>query len=356
MHDVVDNIPFQSNSPSDLPTSGTNKRSIIIAIVFCIALLFIIVLVILLNTKNSQKIIPDLPPRPLINNAPTGTHATESRSIPLATRPPQKITQDPDTPIMKVGNENIYTRQYEYISRTYPGDISSTSVKKIIMDKLVEDSLVLQGAQKDGIAEVKSELLNSKSSDLYERNSTVKTITTLIRNRADKVSGVIAAIWFLNERVGPLGYEKGKELAYKKITELHDLVKSGQLTMEGAVDRIKKDPEIVFLDNAYKANAYIKFDVPKNQSITISKEFDQIIWNMNQGEITDVSTIKDYQPDPSKPIPPLDKQTPETITKTYVDALYVFGQLRSKSVTGKVISYEDWLQKQRITFKIELFK
>ena len=241
-----------------------------------------------------------------------------SRVIEESRNPQHKV-------IIKVGQEKIYQKDLETELAYYP--TKDEAAKKLLLNKLVADSKLLQDAKKEKAITIDQSIYNSPDKDYLKR---MKVIQQLKKENAKKNAGLkgsIISVWFLNDRVGPLGYEKAKLLALNKITYLHDQVKTGKMTMAEAGDNIKNDSSLAQLDpTSYKTNAITYFNVASGEKITWESEFNQILWNLKPGEISAIYTAKSADLDHQNEILP---------------AYYIFGQAERKATNlTKETEYE----------------
>lgn len=254
------------------------------------------------------------------------------------------ISQTPKTTqisgsIAKVGDEYIYSADFDTENNLYPPAPGSDS-KKVILDRLTEDSIILQGAQEDGLAKLDLTVYNSKDKDYKKRVELVAKVKNDIKNQSDTYKGTIVAIWFLNDRVGPLGYEKSKQIALEKITKLHGDVKSGKITIQQAGENIKRDSSLAQLDKAYKSNAIFNFYSTKDDPPTYDDNFNQALFNLPAKGISEVFTGKSADLDNNNQL---------------TDAYFIFGQLKEKAGSGKYISFDDWLNKKKGIYSVEIY-
>lgn len=252
--------------------------------------------------------------------------------------------------IAKVGEENIYQQDLNVgiaaISTPSGAKTSTASalatkatIKKIVLDKLTTDSIILQAAAKDKLITLNSSVYNSSDKDYLARAQLVEQAKKLVTGKATNISGGIVSIWFSNVRPGAVGYEKGKTIALQKITTLYQAVKDNKMTVQQAADTIKNDASLKNVDPSYKSNALLNFSVTKDLPITFFPDFDKLLWNLPKGGITEIYTGKDknYQ------------------TGQIVDSVFMFGQVSNKVSNEQYINFDDWYNKAKKQYEITFY-
>lgn len=260
--------------------------------------------------------------------------------LPGITQPtkPSPTAQIPGS-IAKVGEEYLYQTDFNAEMNLYPST-GGTDSKQFILERLITDSIILQGAQSDGIIKLDSPVFNSKNKDYKKRVELTAKVKNDIKNQSDTYKGTIVTIWFLNDHVGPLGYEKAKQIALEKITKLHNDVKSGKITIEQAGEAIKRDSSLAQLDKAYKSNALFSFYSTKDDPPTYDDDFNQALFNLPAKSTSEVFTGKSADLDNNNQL---------------TDAYFTFGQLKEKAGSGKYISIDDWLNKKKGIYSVEIY-
>lgn len=257
-------------------------------------------------------------------------------SLPAKSSTQKPPISDPNNPIIaKVGEEYIYQNDLNREITSYP-PIKNMDVKKFLLEKMASDSAILQGGQADGLIKLDSSTFNSPAKDYLKRIKLVQTVKEKVSSKSAGINGAIISIWFMNGKPGAVGYEKGRQIALEKITALHSAVKSGNMTMKQAGESIKKDTRLAQVDPSYKSNALSEFNnMPFNQQITFDPAFNKVIWQLREGEVSEVVTAKDR---------PLGNNDPASA----IDALYHFGQV-TKKVSSNIASFDNWLaEKQKL--------
>jgi hypothetical protein len=209
-----------------------------------------------------------------------------------------------------------------------------------VIEKLVQDSVVLQGSRDEGLLSLDSSFYNSQSKSYSKRLKEITRAKELINSRMDNVSGEIITVWFHNNEPSEFGYERGKILAKEKIDAIYKKVTSGELTMLQAKNTLLADPDIKKLDpSAYQTNLYMEFkDVQSGQKITADKVFDSTI------RLTKVGTYT--------PIVSIQGKARGTNNQT-IDLLYAFAYVHSRNEVSLGGNYDAWLQKYKSKYKVD---
>jgi len=241
-------------------------------------------------------------------------------------------TPSPDI-IAKVGNENIYQKDYDYQLSRYTEAIKAKyDLKPIIIEKLINDSVILQ----TGISLIDNSILdesvfNSNKKDYAKRQALIKEITDYLKNNAQgDRKGTVITIWFNNDWVGPLGLEQSKQIAFEKITNLRNRLINEEISIEEVALEIQNDPSLADLDKAYVSNAKFDFVAEKDKNITFDSNFDQIIWNLNEGELSEVITVINNE---GKPVN------------------YSFATVTNINDNG-IVSFDKWLKNAKTSYEI----
>lgn len=248
----------------------------------------------------------------------------------------------PDGSIAKVGAEFLYQVDLDLELSFYPPSEDINTAKQVIYDKMVTDSVILQGASGERLITLDDKIFNSPiktQADYIKRVQTVKTAKTALETRGE-IQGAYVSIWFNNNR--PASETEGdetklqqiedkKKQALDKITPLHDKVAAGEMTIIQAGEAIRNDPTLESLDPAYKVNAISDFSVSPSEAITIDPDFDAILKGLAVNGVTEVTLLQAHQIDTNK----------------VIDASYVFGTVTNKSTST---SYETWLGQKRSAY------
>lgn len=241
----------------------------------------------------------------------------------------------PNKPVLKVGIETLYQKDLDFELAQFP---PQANVKKeVILEKMVSDSLTLQIAGKEGLVKLNPQVFNSPQKDYPERVKSVKTINEKINQKVNSISGAAIVIFFVNGEIGPLGYEKSKELAFSKISKLHEDVKKGEITIYEAAEEIKNDSSLEQIDKSYKSNALLKFKSSPGQKVTISDEFNKTLTTLETGEVSDIIT----------------GQIVNSANGYKIDGFYIFGIIEDRQTSFDANSFSDWLNGRREEYEVK---
>lgn len=243
--------------------------------------------------------------------------------------------------IMKVGQENIYQKDLDTEEKAFP-PIKNVDKKKLLLDKIAKDSILLQGARDDGIVNLDTSVFNSPQKDYAKRIDLIGAIKKKIDEKSDNLTGAIVSIWFYNKAPGRVGYEKGRKLALAAITKIHDDVVKKKLTIEQAGQAIRNDPLLGRVDPAYLNNALLKFSKSPSQSLIFDPGFDAIIKKLTTGAVSNVYLAKTKQWQNGQP------------TDSMIDSVYMFAQVtaRKKSTNS---GYDDWYSQKAKSYAVTIY-
>ncbi len=241
--------------------------------------------------------------------------------------------------IAKVGNENIYQKNLDYELQGHPEN-ATDGIEQRLLDKIILDSIILQGGAQDGIITLDSNIYNSPDMNYVDRIAKVEMVKNKINELSINLKGSVISIWFHNSGyIGPLGIEQGKQIAFEKISDLRKQIVDKKITIKEAGAIIKKDDSLFQIDRAWKSNAIFDFSVSADQRITFSREFDQIIRNLKLNEVSEVYLAEDVDPEGKK----------------LYEALYFVAQVSEKNNKQGVSNYESWLQSKKNTYVVQKY-
>ncbi len=305
--------------------------------ILALFILLLLYLVLIFQTSKLTKTQADKSNKTTMALSPTPASSNTIKSYPSI---PSSISDSKDAKkiIAKVGEEIIYQKDLDTEISFYP--IKSEQTKKDLLKKIIEDSKYLQIAKEEklpNIGIIDDNIFNSPDKDYFKRVDSVQKIKKEL-SQATNLKGVIISIWFLNDRVGPLGYEKAKEIAFSKISSLHQRVKLGELTMRQAAELIKNDASLSQIDPTYKLNAFLEFNVPKGKKITWEEQFDNNLWYMKVGEISEIYTGKSYDFAKSK-------------TEKF-EAYYLFGQAEEENLSSSGYNSDSMFKEKEKNYEV----
>ncbi len=237
--------------------------------------------------------------------------------------------KNPNTVIAQVGQESIYQKDLDTERASYPA-IPGIDQNKMLLEKMARDSAILQGAQDEGLITLDSSTFNSLTKDYPKRVRLVAQVEKQIQGKAAHVDGGIVSIFFINNldnKPGPLGYEGSKQLAKQKITALYTQVKNGSLSIQQAGEAIKNDKTLEQLDYSYQINAYFPFSANQGTQVTLSKELNQALFELETNQVSEVfaGQVKDA-------------------SGKDVEGVFMFGVVTSKTANPKIASLDEWVK------------
>ncbi|KKS97530.1 MAG: hypothetical protein UV73_C0008G0050 [Candidatus Gottesmanbacteria bacterium GW2011_GWA2_43_14] len=225
--------------------------------------------------------------------------------------------------LVTVGEEKIFNKDLENELLYYPKK-DSREVRELLIKKLVDDSRKLQTAKDAGLITLDASVYNNPGKDYAKRIELVRQAEELLPQTKAGISGKIISVWFLNDSPPEMGIEAAQAIALNKITLLQTAVKSGQMTAEEAVENIRQDSSLALIDASYKENAVMEFAVYQGEKITWEEDFDNELWGLESGGVSEIFTGKSENLD-----------TGET-----VDAYYMFGTVSDVRQGAAEVQYD----------------
>ncbi len=321
----------------DYPEAGesneiaNDKQKILIfagiGIFFFVLILFAIVSQFASNRgqQTAQNSSPT-PPIQTSGNKPLFNDPTEG--------PVKKATPPVAGAAAKIGAEIIYNVDVTRETSALPNSDDSSVIEQVF-NKMVNDSVTLQQAAKEGYIKLDTTVFNSRTKDYTKRIELIEEAKRSVEMNADGYSGSFVAIWFHNQKPGRVGYAQGKQLAYNKIKPLYDQVKAGQMTMLEASDAIIADASLEDVDEAFRVNSYGDFKVTAETQATFDPAFNAKLAKLRPGQITDLHLAKDKDE-----------------RGNMIDAVYMFGKVDSVTANKGYTNYEEWLDLHRSKYEI----
>lgn len=250
------------------------------------------------------------------------------------------VTKNKETEIiLSVGKENIYKKDLDYELKNYVS-LNKEDDKKNLINKIIKDSIILQGAEADGLVKLDKSVFNSPQKEYPQRMELVNEIVAKINSESDILNGGVVSLWFYNKGPGKIGYDKGRETAGKIITDLRSRVAGKKITLERAAQEIRNNPNLSFVDVAYLSNAYFKFNKNPSKAIVFDPKFDAVIKKLKTGEVSDVYLAKSKEWINGKP------------SNKEIDSVYMFAQIHSRKKNG-VGSFESWYRSKAKIYAIK---
>lgn len=240
-----------------------------------------------------------------------------------------------DKAVAKVGEELIYQQDLQQVQIAVPTGTPGASVSERKLNQndalqiLVAQSIILQGARDDGLVTLDTTVFNSKDKNLRKRAELVNEINQKINDRADGTRGWIFSFRF-NTLPGTT-YEQDKTLAYNKVKELHDQIKTGKITFQQAGENIKNDSSLSKITPDYQNQVPYQFWSKSPQPITFFPKFDKILYSLKQGETSDIYQARGSDYVGGK----VAEGTSSGIQEDSGETAYLFGQITSIANSGK---------------------
>lgn len=305
--------------PNDLPPPQKKSNQTLLWLIGGVSCGIVIIGLFILLFRFNDKPLP-FSFNKLINN-PAPSNALEAKITP------------PAGAIIRVGNEFIYQQDLTTEMNYAPGN--DPQKEQLLEKKLVQDSILLQGAEADKLVKLDNSVFNSPNKDYLKRIEVIRNVEKLIESKTEKISGTVITIWFFNnDRYGPLGPDKSKELAHQKVNEYYQLVLKKQISIDQALERIKTDKSLDQLGE-HKNNAGYTFDTSTGEEPSFDENFNMIIHQLQPGQLSPVTVIKDKFI-PAKPL----------------EALYAFALVKNKTEGGKFSNYNDWLKAKKKEYAV----
>ncbi len=242
--------------------------------------------------------------------------------------------QSEPTVVVQVGSKNIYESDVERLMFTYPrnDDTDATELRALATDRLVEDSIILQAAQDQGLIDYSDEDLQTLHTFAEPRQKVIGEIKQKVIESTERIEGEIVSIWFYNNYMaGPLGYEGSKERAREIIESYHSAVVDGSQSIEEVGDAIRANEELAELDAAYKENASWDFSINPGERASKIPELDEELWALEEGAPSDIYTFEAGHEN--------------------VPVAYFFGVVKERH-DGLYNNYDTWLQEQKEKYAV----
>lgn len=182
-----------------------------------------------------------------------------------------------DQAIMTVGGETLYGNDlnyflfiFNYQEYTAAATLSDPVVNSAL-DRIIEQSLVLQVAQREGYIEsLENDIFNSVAKNLTTRNNLVRSQLDNVEDLlVQSVSFETVTLYYDNIRVSDdddstvvssrdesLTKEQAKEQAQEIMNGLYEQLSAGTITMEAAANLLLENPQVLLIDSVAEQNAY----------------------------------------------------------------------------------------------------
>ncbi|MCX7997050.1 MAG: hypothetical protein N2691_04865 [Patescibacteria group bacterium] len=234
----------------------------------------------------------------------------------------------------KVGEEFLYENDLNYELAYYP-TLPGQDPEQIVVAKMIEDSIILQGAAADKLITLDTTVFNSPDKDYAKRTQLVAKAREIVETKSVVLEGTVIAIWFHNMQPGPAGYEAGKKLASDEIKRLLAEIRAKRLTLKQAGEQIKNNAALAQVDPNYRGNAIFDFAVRRGGKITYSPDIDAEIFKLTPGQVSGVLTGKDLDP----------------LTGNRIDAVYMIAEVTNRN-TSAISNFDSWLDGKKRIYEI----
>lgn len=242
--------------------------------------------------------------------------------------------------IAVVGDEFYFQTDLEHYAKQNLVGIEDVN-KDEAYEWFLEESVILQGAENDGLIHLDESIFNNPYKD-YDRRTrkVVKLRQTIEKQVVGGITVEALSVWFCNVNYGEYaseyGVEAAKKLAKNKLENVRKKVLDG-MSMKGASKLIRNDKSLAALDDNYDGNAYIQTNFPGSiesiQDVRKGREFGNeglydFLKNANPGDISAIYLEKD-----------------NTNGDDVLDAYYAFYHYKKKNADSSAVDFEDWKEK-----------
>ncbi len=245
--------------------------------------------------------------------------------------------------IAKVGQEVIYRQSVnklvasnKYNYQEYPIDR-----EKVLADELISSSIILQGAAADQLISLDPPVFNSPSMDVNKRFELVKKAQAAVDEMSGSIDVTVFSIWFNDPSSPSADYKVSKNTAYQRLNTIFNKVKRKQVTPEQALDELRADTSLTKIDPNYQSRIGTRMMIKSGNPITFDEDFDNILWNLSNGEISDIFLAKSNTFD-----------TQGTITGQKVETAYLFGVVHNKKTGTYYQNYNQWLEEKKKQYEV----
>lgn len=247
---------------------------------------------------------------------------------------------------IKVGNELIYKEDItKMVSLGLVASPSATQpeLEKLAQGKIIYESIVLQGAETDGLITLDKNVFNSPAKDYAKREQLVQEVRKNIDKQSVGTHGTVIYLWF-NNPDSSITYEEAKQITFTKMKDLQSKVKNKEMTIEQASQLIKNDEELRLVNKNYSINSSVDFNIQGSPNITFFPKFDSILRSLKTGEVTDLYLAKDSEYSIES-----DKKHSD------IDAVYMFGQVSKIITTKEMIDFSTWYEQKQTKYEVKYY-
>lgn len=249
------------------------------------------------------------------------------------------LPQHPVDQIAVVGEEVLYVRDLEAESSLQQQN-GGTENRELLIEKLVNDSVILQAGKEEGIIQLTDEFYNQPDKDYAKRAEAVEEVKWRVSQRGDHIQGAVVSIRFRsNDYTGPEGLEKSRQIALEKISGVHRRIVDGELTIDQAGAFIIEDESLYEIDPLWRSRALFHFDALPGKMITFNPDFDALLWELPTGGLTDVYLARD----------------PDSDAANQLESLYYLGQVTSRTQSDSESNFEAWAINKRESIEVTVY-
>lgn len=241
------------------------------------------------------------------------------------------------TVIATVGSEQIFATDLNYKKSQVPTATLTPELETALLDRLIDESIILQAGADAGYIELSGTTFNTAFKDQQARQILITQVTEKVSDVASHKKGAFVSIWFMNFEAGPIGYEEGKVVAQEKITQLHQAVVAGTMTIKQAGEAIKSDSDLAQLDSSYITNAFAEFDTRDSEKISFDATFNEELLSLEDGGTSEVILAQDYER--------------SEFSQPKKDAVYMFGQV-TEVQESETKPFMAWLLTQKENYAV----
>jgi hypothetical protein len=251
----------------------------------------------------------------------------------------QENTQSTGQVIALIGEENIYQSDLDTEIKYFPTNITEVegvSTKQYLLNKIIEDSILLQESGQV----LSNNIYNSPTKDYLERTKQTQELKDLrvsaIENLKVGISGDLITVWYLNMIQSPYGEAEAKIMAFSKITEIHNKIQEGELSIEQAAQVLKGDNSWSKIDPSYIGNTRYEFKLtedPFTYAYIKPVEFLEDIRETREGEVTEIYEIE------------LNSN----------EKYFIFAHIDKIIKESGIVSYSNWVEQVKNKYSIKIY-
>ena len=247
------------------------------------------------------------------------------------------------TKIALIGEEYIFQEDLDYIIyETYQGSLSVDP--RNALDALFESSIILQEASDMGALTLTTDYFNNPFKDQKLRSSMINEARSFIEDEVvQSMKYDLITVWFYNQYPGKTfreqGIELAKTIAYEKISQMYEKVRTGILTKDEAGAELSKDQSVIDLSTKgqVEQNSYLSSLSTSNpqEIFPYNAEYGERLKKLKAGKYSDILLAKDR--------PGVEGDNPKTSIPSdrIIDAYYGFIYVLEND--GSYSTYDEWL-------------